>query len=388
MIAAQLLIFCCAMGMASGTVGASTPSMDGSVFFFTSVCPDGWAEFSALSGRLSLLVNNSFQSGASYGFPLSDGEDRAHTHLVSGSLSLPHKEISALGGLNEDAAASGQQPLLPFANISLPASSGFPLVQLTACRYSSLSFKPAPVLPSGGVALWDVAAPASCPTGFAPLTAGGDGRLLVLGGENNTAVAMSSGAPAQPGADVSSHVHAFSSSIDLGATDFVGIAGCCDDSLAADGTVNFSGETSPGSSSMPYAAVLACNASVSGGATTFLPSGGILILAAPGATCPPGWTPLSANISGRFPVGTPPHGVPARAWGGVPLSGDVSAWIPSHSHAWSAAVNLNPAGIALDSGCCAHNYGKAATYAASGDTANPLPADFPPFILLPACEQL
>jgi len=261
-------------------------------------------------------------------------------------------------------------------------------VQLTACRYSVLSLQPPPVVPLGGVAIWDVTAPVGCPVdGFAPLTSGSDGRLLAIGGINST-FSFSSNVPIEPGDDVTSHSHAFSSSITLGATDFAGIAGCCDDKIAGDGTTDFSGTSSIGSSSMPYAAVLACNATATSSnalaAPPFLPQGGILLLATENALCPQGWVPLSQTLAGRFPIGTPPHGIPSRVFGGVPMTaGESPSWVPTHAHEWSASIDLNPAGVALDSGCCAHNYGSAGKYPANGVTGSPNLS--PPWVILPAC---
>lgn len=75
--------------------GVSSASMDGFVGLFTGACPSGWSVLSLLEGRLLLLANTSYQAGEPVGFPLSDGEDRAHSHVVSGSFNVPSKEVSA-----------------------------------------------------------------------------------------------------------------------------------------------------------------------------------------------------------------------------------------------------------------------------------------------------
>jgi hypothetical protein len=181
---------------AAALAGSALASADGFLGLFTGACPTGWSELPAAQGRLLLLVNNTFQAGAAIGFALSDGEDRAHSHAVSGAFDLPSREVSALGGSNTAAAHSGKQPLLPFLNETSAATSGLPFVQLTACRYNALSFAPAPVLPAGGVALWDPSVTTGCAAGSAPLDAA-SGRLLVV--SNSTGLATSAAPPLEPG---------------------------------------------------------------------------------------------------------------------------------------------------------------------------------------------
>jgi len=185
-----------ALAAAALAGGALASSADGFLGLFTGACPTGWSELPAAQGRLLLLVNNTFQAGAAIGFALSDGEDRAHAHAVSGAFDLPSREVSALGGSNTAAAHSGKQPLLPFLNETSAAASGLPFVQLTACRYNALSFAPAPVLPAGGVALWDPSVTTGCAAGSAPLDAA-SGRLLVV--SNATGLATSAAPPLEPG---------------------------------------------------------------------------------------------------------------------------------------------------------------------------------------------
>jgi hypothetical protein len=192
----QLALSCALLGGAGSALAASA---DGFLGLFTGACPTGWSALPAAQGRLLLLVNNSFQAGAAIGFALSDGEDRQHSHAVSGSFSLPSRQVSALGGSNQDAAHSGRQPLLPFLNETSSTASGLPFVQLTVCRYNALSFAPAPVLPAGGVALWDPASGSGtggCAAGSAPLDAA-SGRLLVV--SNATGLAASAAPPLEPG---------------------------------------------------------------------------------------------------------------------------------------------------------------------------------------------
>ncbi len=215
-----LLLCCCACP------SAASASADGFLGFFSTDCPSGWSAFTPLQGRLLLSVNDSFQAGNAVGFALSDGEDRQHAHTVSGSFSFSSKHVAALGGGNTASAHSGQQPLLPFLNLSLPSASGLPFLQLTACRFNVLSLQPAPSLPAGGISFWDPAATAAgCPEGSEPLQAAG-GRLLALGASTGWALSNAS-EPLHPGQDVA-HSHGFSASVSLGSTDLAGIDGCCE----------------------------------------------------------------------------------------------------------------------------------------------------------------
>ena len=176
----------------------------------------------SFEGRAILLVNNSFQAGETFGFPLTDGEDRVHSHVISGNFNLPSKEVSALGGSNTEGAHSGKQPLLGFVNVSTQCPSGLPFVQLTACRYNSISFQPEPTLPIGGVSLWDTPV-TGCPALSAPMQQT-FGRLLAV--TNSSGIYTNPGAGSlQPGMDVV-HGHDFSVSISLDGFDYDGIHGC------------------------------------------------------------------------------------------------------------------------------------------------------------------
>lgn len=359
----------------------ASADMDGFVAYFTGACPPGWSLHGALAGRLLLAVNNSFQAGATSGFALADGEDRAHAHGVQGALALPAKSLAALGGSNAQAAHAGAQPLLPWLNVSAPAPSGFPLVQLTACRFAALSLQPPPALPAGGVALWDAAtATAGCAAGSVPLRTD-SGRLLALGG-GGAPWRAGGGPPLQPGA-ARAHAHAFSATIDLAAVDFAGIAGCCDDAVARAGSAVTAGATAGAADGLPYAAVLACNATAGGGAAA-LPPGAVLLSAAAGGGCPAGWAPLADALSDRFVVGTPAHGLPSRAFGAPPVPRG-AAFAPAHAHAFSAAIDLYPVGVELASGCCARGYGRAGAYEAAGVTAPTGAGDAPAYLFLTAC---
>ena len=349
--------------LALALVGVHSASQDGFLAFFTAACPKGWSSLSLLEGRLLLLSNTSYQAGEPFGFPLTDGEDRGHTHIVSGNFNLPSHEVSALGGSDSVAAHSGAQPLLGFLNTTSPSPSGLPFLQLTACRYNSISFTPAPALPPGGVALWDPAAAPStgCPAGSAPLQ-GGAGYLLSV--SNATGLRTSSAAPLEPGKDID-HSHGFAASLHLDEVKFLGIGGCCDNDAAADGDHGASGMSSSASLNLPYASILACNVSA-GIAVPVLPAGAVL-LTVDGGGCPAGWVPLSGAFAGRMVVGTPAFGVPSRTWGGAAFPQSGPAW-PDHEHSFVLDFSTYAAGIELASGSGAGGYGRNADVHTVGGT--------------------
>ena len=350
---------------------AATASQDGFVALFLAACPPGWSPLPLLEGRLLLLSNTSYQAGEPFGFPLTDGEDRSHTHVVTGSFPLPSKEVSALGGSNQDAAHSGSQPLLPFLNTTAPATSGLPFVQLSACRYNSISFQPAPALPLGGVALWDPAtAPSTgCPAGSAPLQAGA-GYLLAV--SNAAGLRASAAPPLQPGKDAP-HAHGFAASLHLDEVKFLGIAGCCDNDAAADGDHGATGTTTPASLGLPYASILACNTTLPGAPAA---PPGMVLLTVDGAGCPSGWAPLGAALAGRLAVGTPAFGVPSRTWGGAPFAAGAPPAYPDHEHAFALQFDTYAAGVELASGSGAGGYGRSAHVATAGaTTGGPVGAD-------------
>ena len=370
-------------------VGGVAASADGFLGLFTGGCPTGWSSFAALDGRLLLLTNNSFQAGDAVGFALADQEDRLHSHAVSGSFTFPSKHLSALTGTNQAGAKSGAQPLLPFLNESAPSPSGLPFLQLTACRFSALSLQPPPVLPVGGLALWDPAsAPSGCPAGSAPVDALG-GRALAVG--STPGWALSEGSALHPGASDMPHAHAFSASISLESTEYVGIGGCCDDETTSSGSHSMTGATSDATLGLPDLTLLACNTTTASGDAVPIVPPGMVFLSLLGALCPTGWLPLPTPLSGRYVVATPAFGVPSSAWGGAPIPGLGAGFAPTHTHTFRVAIDVVAAGVALDSGCCAKGYGASGAYsaggvtdAAGGEAATGLAL---PFAIVQACVQ-
>ena len=250
--------------------------------------------------------------------------------------------------------------------------------RLGFCRYNAISFQPAPALPPSGISLWDPATQTNgCPSNSAPLQAA-SGRLLAVTDAQGWAATPQ---PAlEPGVDVP-HSHPFSASITLNSQSYAGIDGCCDDSPCPDGTVSMSGIASTDSTNLPYMSMLACNTTAPPKAMALPP--GFVLLTVAGSACPAGWSPLNSSLAGRVVVAAPEFGVPGKIFGAAPIAGLDSTWAPAHTHTYQITVDTSPAGIMLDSGCCAGGYGHAGTYVTSGSVDVPTPgvAQFPLFIV-------
>lgn len=231
-------------------------------------------------------------------------------------------------------------------------------------------------LPTGTISFFNLAA---CPVGWSaePL-AQADGRLLLPlppTGENGGVA----GAPLTNGQDPA-HTHGFSSSIDLSGVEYMGAAGCCNDSVSNDNKKSFSGTTAPSSTGLPYVQLLVCRKTAAPPTPAPAPPAGMLIYTGASA-CAEGWTQNLAN-RGRFLVGLPVNGKPGLAFGGPPLQPLEQR---THTHAFSGRVSTQPAEIELVSGCCAGGYGRNGTYSFSGTTA--AASSNLPFMQLLQCQK-
>lgn len=68
---------------------AATVPTGGVVFFDFTVCPDGWSEYLPARGRFLVALPAGGTVGATFGTPLTDLEDRKHTHTLSASATSP-----------------------------------------------------------------------------------------------------------------------------------------------------------------------------------------------------------------------------------------------------------------------------------------------------------
>lgn len=103
----------------------------GMVLFASSAsCPAGWSVHASSQGRLLVGAALGGDVGLAVQTPLTDREDRAHTHPVRVSATLSQRNIAAANGGNNNGAAPGTvSTTLP----SAPATSGLAFVQRLAC---------------------------------------------------------------------------------------------------------------------------------------------------------------------------------------------------------------------------------------------------------------
>jgi hypothetical protein len=103
----------------------------GMVLFATgSTCPSGWSIHTASQGRMLVGTALGGDVGLAVQTPLTDREDRTHTHAVTLTATLSRRNVAAANGGNNNGAAPGTvTATLP----SAPATSGLAFVQRLAC---------------------------------------------------------------------------------------------------------------------------------------------------------------------------------------------------------------------------------------------------------------
>jgi hypothetical protein len=236
-------------GSGAGDAGDAVPP--GAVSFFRpGACPEGWSPFDAAVGRFLIPTVGKAAGGTPYGIPLASGEDRAHTHDVTGVMTLPPISFAGIAGESNHGVAIAGPVVL--ATTSDPASSGLPYVQFLVCKKTAAAANTRS-LPSRMRLFFD--APACPPDWSQP--AAPQGRFLVGLPEGADADATFGGQP-HSGLDPREHVHANDGAL---ATTPHGIAlasGCCADGYAADGSYPFTADTGKGSAEMPYLELLQC----------------------------------------------------------------------------------------------------------------------------------
>lgn len=150
--------------MDAGPPPDAGPMADGlptdAVMYFTgTTCPHGWEVYPEAVGRVAMPTVSVALLGVQRGAPLADGEDRVHTHTLSGSLTVPAVSYAGVAGCCNDGV--GRAATLPFMASVREASSGLPYLQLLVCRKTGPA-RTAP-LPPGMMVFF---ASARCPAGF------------------------------------------------------------------------------------------------------------------------------------------------------------------------------------------------------------------------------
>lgn len=93
-------------------------------------CPAGWVPATAVEGRMIVGTNTVGDVGSTVGSPLSDLEDRTHTHGFTATFNFPPKNIAGTDGGNNQGAQSGSQVL---SSTSGAGTTSLPFAQLRPC---------------------------------------------------------------------------------------------------------------------------------------------------------------------------------------------------------------------------------------------------------------
>lgn len=235
-------------GVDTGIPGDSLPR-DTVTFFTGTSCPMGWAPFTEGAGRVIVSAETASIPAPVRGAPLSDSEDRTHTHMISSTFALGDVSyVGASGGGNNGVASSAAAAIMARTE---PASAGLPYVQLLVCRKMADPVVRIAPLPSG---MTIHVAATRCPVGFTqPMP--GVGRAVVgtvPGGENVATVG--------PVASPTSRGHTHPTNATL-ATVPHGIAlasGCCASGYGRNATITNTAPTSEEDGALPSITLLQC----------------------------------------------------------------------------------------------------------------------------------
>jgi hypothetical protein len=337
-------------------------------YFNASVCPKGWTRVVYAEGRGVVSITRQSEAGITVNKPLTDREDRHHTHSVDISVVMPTKDIAAAEFGNHDSAKKGTYSV---PTTSAASASGYPFVQLLMCRLQN--YTQDTVVPYGAVMYFDPDV-ISCPTNWAPLD-NAKGRFIIPGLEQSPVASLS--APLSSGED-RLHAHGYTLQFSTGEMDFVGASGCCNHGPGKAGKITMSGTTKAASSGIPYVQLLTCVNQAQDFQGAFPGDG--LVFTTNG--CPKRWVQNTA-VAGRMPIALPSNATAGAVFGrSAPLkaSGTSNA---QHEHTISGEVTFPAADVALFRGCCAHGYATKGTYAFSG------PSDEAecglPYLMMPMC---
>jgi hypothetical protein len=235
----------------AGPLGDSLPT--GAVMFFTTrACPLGWEPFSDAAGRVAVAMQRDAPVGTRFGTPLSDGEDRAHTHTLSESFNVLEVSYAGIVGCCNDNLGAANSAA-SFTTTSAASTTGLPYVQMLVCRKTGMAYAHTSPLPSGMMVFFTGT---RCPEGFSQ-PAMSQGRVpigLVPGG---TANAVFGGAPLGA-TDVAAHTHEVNAPLTTTSHGIALGSGCCGSGYARHGMYFSTRPTMPAQVSVPTIQLLQC----------------------------------------------------------------------------------------------------------------------------------
>jgi len=338
-------------------------------FFESDSCPDGWIPVETAQGRLIVSVSDPEQAGITVGVPLSDQEDRVHTHTYETALKLPEKDVAAIGCCNDQGACHDNYGISGKLNVS---ASGLPFIQLLLCQIEQTTLDE---VPFGTIAYFSPTV-SQCPDQWKPFDTA-DGRFMIPGYDGE-GIITSEATPLSSGED-RIHSHMFNLTITTDDVSYVGIDGCCNSGPAASGTYTSDAQGDPISSGLPYLQLLTCVSQTPTFNSSFPP--GTLLYNE--VSCNSGWNPVN-DIAGRFLVTLPQNATAGATFGTNSLKPGESD-SPGHHHDFSGTVSTNSCGVGLASGCCGDGYAKNEQYYFNGET-DPTPVNLP-YVSVPMCIQ-
>ncbi len=346
-----------------GTCSAADALPVGALAWFnTGNCPAGWAAESTVIGR-TIVPSDPAGAGQTDGVPLAPGEDRVHSHGITGSATTGAVSFAGIVGCcNSGLSAAGTWDVTGSA---LPASSGIPYVQLRACKKTTaITFGSAP---ASLIAFIDGA---TCPASWSSIT-DAIHRFIV-----GTPVGGTTGAPFG-GVWGSSHAHSVSADIPLPGHG-VGLAsGCCGGGFASAGTLGFNGASDASASAFPSVQRVACAASATSDSPGPIPSG--LVAFFTSNTCPSGWSAASA-VAGRLIVGA------ADDWSVGTTVGTALADKEDRGHTHGILVSVQPPAKSIAGANGGNGQAAESTKADGTGTSGNSPSGMP-FLQWRACQK-
>ncbi len=335
----------------------------GALAWFNTVnCPAGWAAEPTAVGR-TIVPSDAADAGQTDGVPLAPGEDRVHSHGITGSATTGSASFAGIVGCcNSGLSAAGTWDV---TGTALPSSSGIPYVQLRACKKTTaIAYGSAP---DSLIAFIDGV---SCPTSWNSI-ADGLHRFIV-----GTPVGGSTGA-SFGGAWGSSHIHAVSADIPLPGHGIGLASGCCGGGFASAGTLGFNGTSDASTSAFPSVQRVACSGSAMGASAGPIPSGMVAFFTS--NTCPIGWSVATA-VAGRLIVGA------ADDWSVGTSVGTALADKEDRSHTHGILVSVQPPSKSI-AGANGGNGQAAESTKAEGTGSSGASSSGMPFLQWRACQK-
>lgn len=220
-------------------------------FFHRKTCPVGWEPFALAQGRTVVPSIGRDPVGNTQGEPLSDREERAHQHMLSGNVSTEAVSyIGIAGEANHGVARSGTYAL---SLRSEPATAGLPYLQLLICRKSGAPHPKKAPPPTGTLLFFSASA---CPAGWMQpaLT---QGRFLVAlpdGAQSG----LTFGTPSLTTTESRPHRHGAQGSLSTASHGIALASGSGAGGYARDGRYAFTATSDESAVDLPYVQLLQC----------------------------------------------------------------------------------------------------------------------------------